>query len=52
MFHLSVHSDRKEHSMTSYSECPTKTVAAANGVEYAYRELGAGAMPLVLRPHS
>ena len=37
--------------MTTYAECPTKTIGAANGVEYAYRELGDGAVPLVLLQH-
>ena len=35
----------------SYSECPTKLVAAANGVDYAYRDLGDGTVPLVLLQH-
>ncbi|MEA3191653.1 MAG: hypothetical protein QOD77_2288, partial [Thermoplasmata archaeon] len=35
----------------SYSECPTKMVRAANGVDYAFRELGDGAMPLILLQH-
>src|SRR5262245_48759818 len=37
--------------MTSYADCPTKIVAAANGVDYAYRELGDGEPPLVLLQH-
>jgi pimeloyl-ACP methyl ester carboxylesterase len=37
--------------MTSYAECPTTTVTAANGVDYVYRELGDGAVPLVLLQH-
>jgi pimeloyl-ACP methyl ester carboxylesterase len=36
---------------TSYAECPNKLVRAANGVDYAYRELGDGAVPLVLLQH-
>ena len=35
----------------TYSDCPTKTIGAANGVEYAYRELGDGDEPLVLLQH-
>ncbi|HEY7134399.1 MAG TPA: alpha/beta hydrolase, partial [Acidimicrobiia bacterium] len=35
----------------SYSECPNQTVRAANGVEYAFRELGHGEVPLVLLQH-
>jgi pimeloyl-ACP methyl ester carboxylesterase len=34
-----------------YSEVPNKLVSAANGVDYAYREAGAGAVPLVLLQH-
>jgi pimeloyl-ACP methyl ester carboxylesterase len=37
--------------MTSYSDCPTKTIGAANGVDYAYRELGDDEVPLVLFQH-
>src|SRR2546423_8432146 len=32
-------------------ECPNKMVSAANGVDYAFRELGGGAVPLVLLQH-
>ena len=35
----------------SYSECPNQTVRAANGVDYAFRELGDGGVPLVLLQH-
>jgi len=35
----------------SYSECPNQRVSAANGVDYAFRELGDGAVPLVLLQH-
>ena len=34
-----------------YVESPNKVVSAANGVDYAYRELGKSAVPLVLLPH-
>ncbi len=37
--------------MTSYAECPTKSVRAANGIDYTYRELGDGPVPLVLLQH-
>src|SRR6478735_10052106 len=37
--------------MTSYSDCPTKTIGASNGIDYAYRELGDGPLPLVLLQH-
>ncbi|HEY4464225.1 MAG TPA: alpha/beta hydrolase [Streptosporangiaceae bacterium] len=36
---------------TRYSELPNKLVSAANGVDYAYREAGEGALPLVLLQH-
>ena len=36
---------------TPYSECPNQVVSAANGVDYVYRELGKGAVPLVLLQH-
>jgi pimeloyl-ACP methyl ester carboxylesterase len=35
----------------SYLECPNQTVRAANGVDYAFRELGHGEVPLVLLQH-
>src|SRR2546421_4415941 len=35
----------------SYSECSNQMVSAANGVDYAFRELGDGAVPLVLLQH-
>ncbi|MCX4459376.1 hypothetical protein OG585_42330 [Streptomyces sp. NBC_01340] len=31
--------------------CSVKTVSAANGIEYAYREVGEGGVPLVLFMH-
>lgn len=37
--------------MTAYIEAPNKTVDAANGVRYVYRELGDGDVPLVLFHH-
>jgi pimeloyl-ACP methyl ester carboxylesterase len=36
---------------TPYSELPNRLVSAANGVDYAYRETGKGAVPLVLLQH-
>ena len=36
---------------TSYSEQPNKSVSAANGVDYAYRDTGEGEVPLVLLQH-
>jgi pimeloyl-ACP methyl ester carboxylesterase len=35
----------------TYSQAPNKLVSAANGVDYAYRETGEGALPLVLFQH-
>jgi pimeloyl-ACP methyl ester carboxylesterase len=37
--------------VTTYSELPNKLVSAANGVDYAYRDSGDGAVPLVLLQH-
>ena len=34
-----------------YSQAPNKLVSAANGIDYAYRETGEGAVPLVLLQH-
>ena len=34
-----------------YAQLPNKTVRAANGVEYAYRQADAGGVPLVLLQH-
>jgi hypothetical protein len=36
---------------TTYSELPNKLVSAANGIDYAYRETGESAVPLVLLQH-
>jgi pimeloyl-ACP methyl ester carboxylesterase len=35
----------------AYVEAPTRRVAAENGIEYAYRDLGHGDVPLVLLQH-
>ena len=34
-----------------YSQAPNKLASAANGIDYAYRETGEGAVPLVLLQH-
>jgi pimeloyl-ACP methyl ester carboxylesterase len=39
-----------EASLT-YAEVPAQRVAADNGIEYAYRDVGAGEVPLVLLQH-
>src|ERR1700680_1680125 len=35
----------------TYAEVSSKTVSAANGVEYVYRDAGQGGVPLVLLQH-
>ena len=37
--------------MSTYSDAPNRRVAAANGIDYAYRDVGEGAIPLVLLQH-
>jgi pimeloyl-ACP methyl ester carboxylesterase len=37
--------------VATYAELPNKMVRAGNGVDYAYRESGAGTIPLVLLQH-
>src|SRR5262245_12531545 len=37
--------------MATYSSLPNKLVSAANGIDYAYRDAGEGAVPLVLLQH-
>jgi pimeloyl-ACP methyl ester carboxylesterase len=37
--------------MAAYSSLPNKLFSAANGVDYAYRDAGEGAVPLVLLQH-
>ena len=36
---------------TTFADSPTRFVSAANGIEYAYRDTGQGARPLVLLQH-
>jgi hypothetical protein len=36
---------------TTYSGLPNKRISAANGVEYVYRQLGDGSIPLILLQH-
>jgi pimeloyl-ACP methyl ester carboxylesterase len=43
--------ERSTAMAATYSETPNKAVSAANGIDYAYRELGHGAVPLVLLQH-
>ena len=35
----------------TYADAPTKVVGAANGLDYAYRDVGSGTVPLVLLQH-
>ena len=35
----------------TYADAPTKVVGAANGFDYAYRDVGTGTVPLVLLQH-
>jgi pimeloyl-ACP methyl ester carboxylesterase len=35
----------------TYADAPTKAVSAADGFDYAYRDVGSGAVPLVLLQH-
>ena len=39
------------HPHSDYAEASTKRVTAENGIEYAYRDLGTGDVPLVLLQH-
>jgi pimeloyl-ACP methyl ester carboxylesterase len=38
-------------TLLTYADVPTRRVTAHNGIEYAYRELGEGDVPLVLLQH-
>jgi pimeloyl-ACP methyl ester carboxylesterase len=38
-------------ALTPYTDTSTKRVAAENGIEYAYRDLGEGEVPLILLQH-
>jgi hypothetical protein len=35
---------------TTFADSPTRSVSGANGIEYAWRETGEGATPVVLFP--
>ena len=37
--------------MTAYSEAPNKIISVTSGIDYAYRDIGDGAVPLVLLQH-
>ena len=38
--------------MTFFSSLPNQVVSAPNGVDYAYRDAGAGELPLILLQHA
>jgi hypothetical protein len=38
-------------TLVGYAEASTQRVGAGNGIEYAYRDLGEGVVPLVLLQH-
>jgi pimeloyl-ACP methyl ester carboxylesterase len=40
-----------EEAMVTYMEAPNLRVTAANGIDYAYRDVGEGTTPLVLLQH-
>src|SRR6478735_3980019 len=41
----------QETKSAGYADCPTQRIDAANDIEYAYRDVGAGDVPLVLLQH-
>src|SRR5262245_22891816 len=40
-----------EETKSGYADCPTRTAAADNQIVYAYRDVGAGDVPIVLLQH-
>jgi len=47
----STHEQSTTEMATTYADAPTQRVSAGNGVEYAYRDVGEGDVPLVLLQH-
>ena len=47
----STHEQRATEMPTRYADASTQRVSGGNGVEYAYRNVGAGDVPLVLLQH-
>ena len=47
----STHEQRTTEMPTTYADASTQRVSGGNGVEYAYRDVGAGDVPLVLLQH-
>ena len=37
--------------MTAYSEAPNRSIGAGSGIDYVYRDVGSGAVPVVLLQH-
>jgi pimeloyl-ACP methyl ester carboxylesterase len=48
---IAVRTNQIEDTMGTYVKAPNHRVTAATSIEYAYRELGEGAVPLVLLQH-
>ena len=47
----STHEQARTDTPTTYSDASTQRVTGENGIEYAYRDLGEGDVPLVLLQH-
>src|SRR2546421_1228464 len=47
----STHEQARTDKPTAYTDASTQRVTAANGIEYAYRDVGDGDVPLVLLQH-
>jgi pimeloyl-ACP methyl ester carboxylesterase len=47
----STHEQRTTEMPTTYADASTQRVSGGNGVEYAYRDVGTGDVPLVLLQH-
>ena len=45
------HEPKTTATPTTYADASTQRVTAENGIDYAYRELGGGHVPLVLLQH-
>src|SRR5438309_1926054 len=47
----STHEQARTGTATTYADASTQRVTAENGIEYAYRDVGDGEVPLVLLQH-
>src|SRR5256885_17146797 len=47
----STHEQARTERPTTYTDASTQRVTAENGIEYAYRDVGDGDLPLVLLQH-